>query len=269
MERLNAAIEQARRRRNAVPEPDAVVAPHRGDSDLRWQALREFEPDPRQLSRNRIFANVRGKPKNSIDMLRTRLIKLMQEKGWKRVMITSPTPGCGKTTLVANLAQALQRQPDLRAIAMDLDMPRSNLGRLLGLSPSHGVEEYLSGKVDAQDHLYRIGANLAVSVSGNKSGDSSELIKASLTQKRIDALDKEYAPDVMLFDFPPYFATDDTIAAARFVDCAIIVGAAEQTSVAEIDATERDLSQYTNVAGVVLNKCRIGTDKYGYDYSGS
>jgi Mrp family chromosome partitioning ATPase len=70
----------------------------------------------------------------------------------------------------------------------------------------------------------------------------------------------------MLFDMPPLLVNDDTIGFLRHVDCAMVVAAAEHTSVKEIDECERELASHTNVLGVVLNKCRFTGRKYGYDY---
>jgi Mrp family chromosome partitioning ATPase len=50
------------------------------------------------------------------------------------------------------------------------------------------------------------------------------------------------------------------------VDAALIVAASDSTSVAQVDEVEREVSQYTNVAGVILNKCRFLDDGYGYSY---
>ena len=52
------------------------------------------------------------------------------------------------------------------------------------------------------------------------------------------------------------------------MDCALIIAAAESTTISEIDRCERDLAGRTNVVGVVLNKARYmeKSDGYGYGY---
>ena len=69
---------------------------------------------------------------------------------------------------------------------------------------------------------------------------------------------------MVVFDLPPMLASDDVMAFVPNVDCAILVVAAESTTPREADVCERDLSEKTNVVGVVLNKCRYTPDKYGY-----
>ncbi|MGR3792451.1 CpsD/CapB family tyrosine-protein kinase [Vannielia sp. SX4] len=269
MEKLQAAIDEARKRRS-----DGASATDRSRSEpatlpVGWAELPEFRPQANRLSRSRIVANSNNSARVAVDMLRTRLLRLMQENNWKRVMITSPNPGCGKTTVAANLALAMQRQQERRALLMDLDFAGSSLARTLGLEPQHDVSDLLEGTVSPSEQMVRIGDNLAISANRASRHDKDEVLKTGQAADVLDALEKELDLGIMIFDFPPFFANDSAIAGASFVDCAIIIGAAEQTSIHDIDMTERDLSQYTNIAGVVLNKCRYSSgaaDSYNYPY---
>lgn len=71
-------------------------------------------------------------------------------------------------------------------------------------------------------------------------------------------------PDVVLFDMPPMLSNDDVVAFLPNVDCVILIAASEQSTLAEVDICEQELSDRTNVLGVVLNKCRFTPEKYGY-----
>ncbi|MGD1883888.1 MAG: CpsD/CapB family tyrosine-protein kinase [Paracoccaceae bacterium] len=245
----------------------APKAPEEVDqTDIAWLELPTFEPKERHLAKKRIAANVRGPARTAIDLMRTRLLRVIEENDWKRVMVTSPTPNCGKTTVAANLGFAFQRQTALRTIMMDFDLARADLGKSLGLKPTHDVADLLMGDVRPTQQMYRIKHNLAISASNGGIDSQSDILKLPETQTRINEIDEIFAPDVMLFDFPPFFSNDDAIAASNFMDCAIIVGAAGETSVSQIDKAERELSQYTDVAGIVLNKCRFVSENRGYDY---
>ena len=50
------------------------------------------------------------------------------------------------------------------------------------------------------------------------------------------------------------------------VDCALLIARAEVTTVAQIDACEREIAEQTNVLGVVLNQYRHEDDTTGYGY---
>jgi Mrp family chromosome partitioning ATPase len=265
MEKLHNALEHARRRRDTEHPIISVDTPN-GAED-KWLALEVFQPNKRHLKRNRLHAGLETSvARNAIDMLRTRLLARMRANGWKRVMVTSPTPNCGKSTLTLNLALALQRQSDLRVIAMDLDLHRAAMSRIMGMQPKADVSALLSGEVPPENQMQRIDINLAISANTKAMKKPADLLKLPATQARLDALTVAYAPDIILFDVPPVFASDDAIAIARFVDCAVIVGAAEKSSVSDFDLAERELAQYTKVAGVVLNKCRFPDKQSGYDY---
>ena len=70
----------------------------------------------------------------------------------------------------------------------------------------------------------------------------------------------------MLFDLPPILVSDETRAFMKLMDAVIIVAGAESSTVSQIDEVEREVAQYTNVAGIVLNKCRFMEEGYGYAY---
>ncbi|WP_306132206.1 CpsD/CapB family tyrosine-protein kinase [Roseivivax marinus] len=261
MERLQVAVQEARERRARLteadprtrtpalgPEPETPVSP--------WDKLSSVTPPRRRLLRGRIFLNARAPGGVAIDLLRTRLLKLMASNGWKRVMITSPNSGCGKTNVCANLAMALSRRPEGRAVLIDLDVFRPSLAGTLGLNPTAGVADVLTGRVAPSDQMVSIGGNLAVCASRSAHPEDANVLKTRKAREVLDEIERDFAPDIMLFDAPPFFGTDAVIAASDMVDCVVIVGASGESSIDQLDRTESDLSQYTNIAGIVLNKCR-------------
>ena len=74
-----------------------------------------------------------------------------------------------------------------------------------------------------------------------------------------------YSDDLVLFDAAPLLASDDTAAFLDFVDAAILVAAAEETSIDEVDLAESEVAASTNVLGVVLNKSRYSSSTHGYE----
>ena len=73
----------------------------------------------------------------------------------------------------------------------------------------------------------------------------------------------------MMFDLPPLRVNDDAMAFLGQVDCALIIAAAEKTTIKEIDRCERDVGRQTFVLGVILNRCRYmdSSDSYSSYYS--
>jgi len=281
MERLQEALSRARSRREEtaagriVPSGDAdtdrSLPRPRGDDRARaqaWQQLAQFEPNERLLKANRVVSFFGGREAQGFDMMRTKVIQQAKAKGWRRILVTSPSPRCGKTTLTANLAFSLARHTDLRALVIEIDMRRPELAHLLGMRDNLAFARVLSGDEPAETHLRAFGSNLAFGTNRVAAANPSELLHSSVARETLTAIEERYAPDLMLFDAPPVLASDDTVGFLDSVDAAIIVAAAEQTSISEIDVAEAEIAASTNVLGVVLNKTRYGGDAYGY-YDGS
>jgi protein-tyrosine kinase len=234
----------------------------------RWQTIPTFSPPPALMARNHIVTFSGGKEAVHFDVMRTRLLQLMRANGWKRVAITSPGPACGKSTLALNLAFSLGRQPNLRTLLLEMDFRRPSLARMLGLNTRHQFTHVLEGIAPLSDNAVRFGANLAISTQSIPVRNAAELLHSPTTGAALDAIEAEYDPAVIFCDLPPVFASDDAMAVMGHMDAALIVAAAESTTIKEIDRCEQEVAGQTNVIGVILNKCRYMEQDFGYDYYG-
>ncbi len=250
-----------------VTQPTGPRAPrfHLSDARSVWQDLTAFKPDPARMRRNRIVSYERSDPAHvAYDMMRTRLLQHTRTNGWTTVAITSPGANCGKTTTCLNLAFALAYQQDTRTVVMDVDLRRPQMGKLLGLKEVHSMAAVLEGTGEIDANFVRYGENLAIGTNERPSRHPAELLQNSAAGAALQHLDETLGPDVILFDMPPMMSNDDVMAFVPHVDCVLLVAAAENTSIDDVDRCERELAAQTNVLGVVLNKCRYATDKYGY-----
>lgn len=250
----------------AAIDPALLAA---ADVDAAWQALPAYHPDPKHLERGRCVSFAGGQAAAHFDVMRTKLLQQVRGKGWNRIAITSPGPNCGKTMIALNLAFSLARQHDVRCIVIEMDLRRPSMARILGDRSGHQLAEVLAGTA-VTDHLIGHGRNLAFGTNRKPVAHSAELLQGPEAAAALDKIEARYQPTLMLFDMPPMQISDDTMAAMGLMDAALLVGAAESTTVAEIDRCEQELASRTNVMGVVLNKCRY-LDKsegygYGYDY---
>jgi len=113
-----------------------------------------------------------------------------------------------------------------------------------------------SGTVD-YGQIRRCGPNLAIGLNSNPMESPAELLSAARTAEIVDEIEAKLRPDVILFDMSPMLANDDAISFLDQVDCALMVAAADETTVTEVDRCGKDLAKRTQVLGVVLNKCRF------------
>ena len=270
MDRIQSAIAKARAVRQADAQKGrgraAEPASGLGGIAEAWDAMPSVTLDPRRLRAGRMVAFTGGHEAAPFDVMRTKLVYQLRERGWTRVAITSPGSGSGKTTTCLNLAFSLARQAELRIIALELDLQRPRMAEVLGLGAGHRFASVLEGMRRPEDELLRVAPNLALGVTSQKMTHSSELLASSRTGAEIDAIEERFRPDVMLFDMPPVLAGDDTLAFVDQVDCVLIIAEAERSTVNEIDRAGEILAEHVQILGVVLNKCRFSEAGTGYSY---
>jgi len=230
-----------------------------------WEGLSPLVVDHEAAANNRIITlNRLSSAHAAFDMMRTKILQNMRENNWTSVAITSPTPGCGKTFSALNLAFSLANQKDCRTALLDLDMKRPQVGKTLGIRDAASMESFLRGELQADDIFRRHGGNLAIAANKQAVQFSAELLQSAASTQALQDMRERMRPDVVIYDLPPMLSTDDVLAFLPNVDCVILVAAAEQSTLSEIDICEQTLAEKTSVLGVVLNKCKFSAEKYGY-----
>lgn len=279
MERIQVAIDKARAKRSqekvatpAVVVTDAVreivaANPPEGLAEA-WAGLSVFTPKPAHLEDNRVVSYQPGPLSGPFEIMRTKMLLQMRANSWRRVAITSPTSDCGKTTIAVNLAFCLARQSDLRVMLVDLDLRRPAVAATLGVTRDLQLSRALAGIEPPEAHMMRIGTNFAFAVNKSPTANSAELLQGVHAAEVLDRIEARYAPDILILDMAPMLVADDTIGFLDQVDCALLVVAAEHSTLEEVGKCEADLVARTNTLGVVLNKCRYSekSESYSYDY---
>ncbi len=268
MEKLQAAIEKARvQRASSRPVSKSVTGQTESDTNA-WTALPDLVADQKALLKRRVFLSGTAPEASYFDKLRTKVLQLCQDNGWTRVVVTSPTKGCGKTTSCCNLASSFSRQRDRKLMLFDMDMRRPAMARTMGMDPGAGLSAVLDGNATFESVAKKLAPNVVIAANAGPYGNPSQLILQDQTPRVLDELQARYEPDIMLFDAPPLMATDDTAGMLKYMDCAILIAGAEMTTTDQIDACEKEIAEQTNMLGVVLNRCNYldQSDKYGYQY---
>jgi len=228
--------------------------------------------DPAHLERNLVITAARRDPAHgAFDVLRTRLLGAMADKGWTRVGVTSPTKGCGKSFSAMNLAVALARYESRRTILMDMDLRLPSLARSLGVTPPGSMGDLLRGLTPPARHLLRVApngqhiGNLALGLNTQAETYAAELFQEDRTRAVLAQIEADYRPDVMLFDLPPALAQDDVIAFRSHFDCILMVVGGGITTAREVREVVRRLGEDKPVVGVILNMAEgQGVGEYAY-----
>jgi protein-tyrosine kinase len=253
MERLQ-SIEQ--RVPHSSRAPQLMSAPSRASEET-WRALRPLELNWAHLRKHRIVADSRSVPSsNAFDVMRTKVLRILEKEHLTSVAITSPTSGCGKSVVTLNLAFSLARIAECRTVVFDLDFHRSRIRSLLKIKDAPPMEEFLSGRCALEKSFLRWRDNLAFGVVKANPTGFGEFLQSASTQAALTRLQTALAPNVILFDLPPAFGSDEVLAFCPNVDSVLIVADAGRTTLAELDACERELAKEAHILGIVLNKCR-------------
>ncbi len=242
------------------PESLVIATPsdNADDGDGReaaWAALRPLTLDARQSDRGRLISYSRRDPAHAvIDMLRTRVAQAMDENGWSRIAVTSPTKGCGKTFLSANLALSLARGRGRRVGLVDMDLRLPGLARAFGVREPGGLDRFLRGVAPIGEHFRRVGDNLAVGFNDVRLHDPAVLLRDPSTAAALALLRGALGLGVVIYDLPPMLACDDFLALLPETDCVILVAGGGITRAAEITRCAKLIEGRKPLLGVVLNQ---------------
>ena len=243
------------------PLPGSLVNPAKV-----WESLGPVILSPSVLTGNGLFLEVSHHPAAvAFDMLRTRLLHGLAEKSWKRIAVTSPTHGCGKSFVATNLALSLARRPSSRTALLDLDLRRPELARILGVREEHALSEFLSGEQPLESIFCRHGRTLALGLNGVAIDKASETLHDPETVSALAAMLEQLDPEVVIYDVPPLLVNDDVLALGPCLDAVLLVTDGTKTTPDEIRACERLLQRRIPLMGVVLNRAQdFSAGRYCY-----
>jgi succinoglycan biosynthesis transport protein ExoP len=139
----------------------------------------------------------------------------------KTLLVTSPTAGDGKSTLVSNLAIALA-QANRRVLVVDADLRAPVQHRLFGLSDRTGLASVLDGTDTIDAAIRRTGVEgLDVLPAGPIPFNPAELLNTPAFGDHMNDLADRY--DLVLIDSPPVTAVTDARILAASADASLLV----------------------------------------------
>jgi Mrp family chromosome partitioning ATPase len=222
-----------------------------------WDSLGPVQLSVDHLLGNGLFPQPSTEPAAAaFDQLRSKILHGLAQKGWRRIAITSPTHGCGKSFVAANLALSLARRPSSRTALLDLDLRRPHLAKLLGIADAPELAEFLTGEQPMESIFRRFGRTLALGVNGAPVEMAAELLHSPDTLAAMSALVEQLDPEVVICDMPPALGTDDVLAMAPALDAVLLVVDGTQSTPDDIRACERLFEGRLPLLGVVLNRAQ-------------
>lgn len=200
--------------------------------------------------------------------LRTNIQFLQVDDPPRVIVLTSPVPGDGKSTVVANLALAIA-ESGRRVILVDADLRRPTVAKTFGLTRTAGLTDVLVGNAGIGDVLQRsaLHKDLYLLPAGTVPPNPSELVGTNVMRELLHTL-AEHA--IVLVDAPPLLPVTDGAILATQSDGAIVVVRAGATHIDELGKALSNLDKAgASPLGVVINRIPLrGLDRGGYGYYG-
>lgn len=205
--------------------------------------------------------------------LRTSLHFTMMDAANRVVVISGPSPDCGKTLVSTSLA-SIAAQAGQRVLFIDADMRKGYVHNIFKLNNHHGLSSVLGGSVEWQDAIQRFEkGGFDVLTCGPQPSHPVELLMNERFQTVMSRIDKEY--DIVIVDTPPVLAVTDALLVARAAATTLLVARFGKTSVKEIENCRKRLQQMgVQVEGAILNDIVKSAAFYyhsgysHYDYGG-
>lgn len=185
----------------------------------------------------------------------------------RTIMVTSASPGEGKSTTVSNLAVVFAQQGK-RVLLIDSDLRKPTAHYTFQVTNTRGLTNVLTRQLPFVDAVESTSIEqLDLLTSGPVPPNPSELIGSRMMKQLItEALD-EY--DIVLFDCPPLLPVTDAQILSQYCQGAILVVNSGRTEIEEAQqAVENLTNAHAKLLGVVLNGKKV-KDSGNYYYYGS
>ncbi|MCF6247618.1 MAG: polysaccharide biosynthesis tyrosine autokinase [Desulfobacula sp.] len=196
--------------------------------------------------------------------LRTSIFLSSAEQPPKTLLVTSITPGEGKSSISACLAATIA-QTGKKVLLLDADMRRPVQHKNFMVENTCGLSSFIAG-VSSQEKSIDLDCmeNLDILTAGPIPPNPSELLTSKKFEKILVNACSEY--DMIIIDTPPLASVTDPLVLSKLVDGVIIVTWAGKTTYEMLGKGLKQLREIdAPLTGVVLN--RFSAKKSGYYYN--
>jgi capsular exopolysaccharide synthesis family protein len=204
----------------------------------------------------------------SLRALRTNLQFMDVDNPPRTIVVTSPLPGDGKSTIACNLAITLAQSGN-SVVLIDGDLRRPTVAPSMGLPGGAGLTDVLAGRAKLTDVLQRSAAapNLLILTAGSIPPNPSEVLGSSRMHTLLSEI-AEFA--TVIIDAPPLLPVTDGAVLTHQADGALLVVTVGKTTYDLVDKAVDTLKKAQGrVLGIVLNKAPLkGADAspYAHEY---
>ncbi len=202
-------------------------------------------------------------------ILRTNLQFLGAEKKIQKIVISSPSPSEGKSTVATNLALVLARSGK-STILLDCDLRKPVIHKHFGRHRKPGITDVVLLGTPLEQALYKPAPDApAVICAGTTPPSPVDFFTSSAFASFLNRLAEMY--EYIVIDTPPVLVSADAVALAAKSDGILLVTRINQTDIRALTEARKLLNQaQARILGVVANginlKHRYGYYRYKYRY---
>jgi len=199
--------------------------------------------------------------------LRTRLLRMRQERELGSVVITSAVQGEGKTLTALNLAMCCAQLHDMSILLIDADIRTRGMSRLLGSPSGPGLCEVITGESELDQAVYATDVpNLSFLGTGSATALPTEILASKRFQENISRCSQKFK--LVLVDSPPILNLADVELITAACDGILMVVRAQGTQREVLSKSASQLDS-KKLLGAVYNASESLQKQYKYTYGGS
>jgi len=188
------------------------------------------------------------------------MFSLNNEKGCKKIIISSATSGEGKSTTCINIAKTFA-ETGARVLLMDADLRAPRVHKYLKIANEKGLSNVLAGFDELNDCIIkRDDINFDCITSGALPPNPVELISSNAMVELFEELEKRY--DYIFIDTPPITIVTEAVLLSKYATGVIIVTRQKYTMFKLVDRAINSLKfADARIIGFILNDA---DDRYIY-----
>ncbi|WP_449441823.1 CpsD/CapB family tyrosine-protein kinase [Ureibacillus acetophenoni] len=230
------------------------------------ERLKKKSKKGRSISRQRNLVTLSDSQSMISEQFRTIRANItfsLPEENLKTILITSCSPGEGKSTIAANLAMVFA-QEGKSVLLIDADMRKPTVHYTFNLPNTTGLANILVGKSELKDGIQETPIlGLHILTSGPIPPNPAELLSTKNTD---NLLKKASHYDLIIFDSPPLLTVSDAQVLSNKCDASLLIlnsGVTKKQSIKK--AKEILIKSKAKILGSVLNNYKISS-KHFYEY---
>ncbi|MFP4105773.1 MAG: polysaccharide biosynthesis tyrosine autokinase [Phycisphaerae bacterium] len=182
------------------------------------------------------------------------------EEGRRSILVTSPLPEDGRTTVALNLGGSLANSGK-KVLVVDTNFRQPAIEKLYPQVGENGLSTALVGQVEWKDAVHEVAPNLHVMACGQMPPNPAELLGSSEMEQALAEMSEAY--DQVLLDGAPALVVTDSHVLSTMVDGVILTVRAGSNTYGIVNRMKGILDRLdSHVIGVVLNGVRVTAGGY-------